>query len=48
MTLHNTDLLAVNDWIANNSADPLQPDLTETVSKRESVQILLNLMVYIS
>ena len=44
MTLHNTDLLAVNDWIANNSADPLQPDLTETVSKRESVQILLNLI----
>ena len=34
----------LNKWIEKNSADPLQPDLTEVVSKRESVSLLLSML----
>ena len=39
MILHASDLENVNNWIEKNSADPLQPHLTEVVSKRESVSL---------
>ena len=44
MILHASDLENVNNWIEKNSADPLQPDLTEVVSKRESVSLLLSML----
>ena len=44
MILHASDLENVNNWIKENSLDPLQADLTETVSKRESVFLLLSML----
>ena len=44
MILHASDLENVNSWIEKNSADPLQPDLTEIVSNRESVSLLLSML----